>query len=1083
MSPKLSPGAGVRAEVRWEVSTPEQLQGLLQAPLPLGLAEGATEHGFHRDAFLDTEDGWLRDRGITCRFRLTSEDRRLLTLSVRGPAGRGAAPVWQRYDAETDAYDAFDAVRGATEPARRLRAMLDPERLSVQLALATERSTRRTARRWLQRAEFEFVYDIASLERGSLRRQFCELKVRRVSDGRPTLVAIASAVQHLHNLRPTITAKIDRARRLNATIRREAERRAVETGGAVALVVVDRGRIACNRVAGELQLPMSTGSGEGAARYVLTESFASGVGELRLLGIIPAAVERPQLEVWLAIRQRRDQDPRRTSSIEWLRIEELTAQVGTPDLVDSRTIAALLLAARSDVLTTRTPVTVHAMSLADSRASAIAAARPVTPPTATAMTPNDEPFGVSPRLLDGDRSLLEFNARVLAMAEDARTPLLERMRYIGIVAANLDEFFMVRVSALKRLALEVTGERNVHERTPDEQLADLRVTIEQIIARQERCCAECFGALVPHGMRLARLDDLPVAARLQLREYFRKAVQPALTPHAMTEAPGYPAPTVASGALSMLVVTKDPQTGPMHLASLRIPSSLPRFVPLPDEGCVVPIEEIVRDEVDALYPGRAVIQAYVFRVTRAGALDVNEAESGNLLQAIEEDARRRRTNAIVRVEVERAMPSQLRTLLLEELRLDSGAEPLLLGPSDVYEASLLVDLGALRELAASGGNGLTFPPHEPRVPFPPDTSIIALLKQQDLLVHHPYEDFGATVLRFLEEAADDPKVITIKATLYRSGENSPIVETLIRAAGTGKEVVTFVELKARFDEERNALWARRLTSSGVHVIYGLVGLKNHAKMLLVTRREDDTIRRYVHIGTGNYHAATARLYTDLGLFSADEDLTADISDLFNELTGSSQWPRGAYRRILVAPHQLLPSLLSRVQREITHAREGRGGRIRVKINGLSDSEMIDALYEASRAGVEIDLIVRGICRLRPGVPGLSERIRVWSILGRFLEHARIYHFANGGDDEYFIGSADWRARNVRRRIEVVAPVASVACRARLDQILERELTDTAAWRLNADGSYERAPSPPTPGSAPQLAGLAGTEAAREAMAS
>ena len=1063
-------------EVRWEVPTPELLQELIAARLPLGLRSTAPAHVFHRDVFLDTDEGSLREQGITCRFRLTSDDRRLLTVSVREPAvrGRAGAVIWQRYDAPAAELDPLEAARGTTEPARRLRAMIDPARLRVDLALSTERHVRCGDARFLRRGRFEFVYDSVTVEQGPVRRRFYEMKARRLVKGRPALAAVAEALQAQYDIRPTIVAKIDRARQLRTTIMREAELRSLDRGGVVALVAVEAGRVACRQVNGELRLPTGIGSGEGAARHLLSESFGSGVGDLRLLGTLPASAARPRLEVWLAARQRRQHDAP-GASIEWLSVEEVTTRAGTTELTDPATIAALLLAARAGALATRAAMATAPSDRAAGESPRAPAAKPRRP-----SSPNEYLAGTE-RLLDGSRSLLEFNSRVLAMAEDARTPLLERLRYVAIVSMNLDELFMVRVSALKRRVLAVTGERSVAERTPDEQLADLRERIEALTRRQEHACTESLAALAAHGSGVVRLDEVDAAARLKLREYFRTAIQPALTPHAITEAPGYPAPRVASGALSLLVVIKDPQTGPLHLASLRIPPSLPRFVRVPDARTFVPIEEIVRDEVDALYPGRAVIQAHVFRATRAGEIDVNEAESGNLLQAIEEDARRRLTNPIVRVEVERSMPQQLRGLLLQELRLDAAGEQLLLGPADVYESSPLVDFGALRELAELPLPELRFPLFEPLSPFREDEKIVDTVRERDRLVHLPYEDFDATVLRFLDEAAADPAVITIKATLYRAGGSSPIVDTLVRAAEAGKEVVAFVELKARFDEERNAQWARRLTSAGAHVIYGLVGLKNHAKMLLVVRREGDGVRKYAQISTGNYHAANARVYTDLGLFSAEEELTADVSDLFNELTGSSQWPRGTYRRLLVAPHQLLSALVARVQREIAHARAGRGGRIRLKLNGISDIELIDALYEASRAGVDIDLIVRGLCLLRPGVPGLSERIRVTSLVGRFLEHARIYHFGNGGDDEYLIGSADWRARNVRRRIEVVAPITDPACRRRLEQILERELSDASAWLLRADGHYERAESVPTPGSEAQLLALAETTLAREAV--
>jgi polyphosphate kinase len=401
------------------------------------------------------------------------------------------------------------------------------------------------------------------------------------------------------------------------------------------------------------------------------------------------------------------------------------------------------------------------------------------------------------------------------------------------------------------------------------------------------------------------------------------------------------------------------------------------------------------------------------------------------------------------------MPPGLRTALIDELRFEGSEELLPLGADDVYESEVPLDLTGLRELASLSIPPLRFPAAQSRVPFQPDLSVFAIVRERDRLVHHPYDAFSSSVQRFVEEAANDPAVTTIKVTLYRAGERSPIVDALVAAAASGKDVSAFVELKARFDEERNVRWAQQLRGAGVHVVHGVAGLKTHAKIALVVRHEDGMLRRYVHIGTGNYNAGTARIYTDLGLFSADETLAADVSDLFNELTGSSTHPRGEYKRLLVAPHAMLPQLLARIDREAQNARQGRASGIRVKVNGLSDDEIIEALYRASGAGVDIDLIVRGVCRLRPGVPGMSERIRVRSILGRFLEHARIYRFENAGDPEYFIGSADWRPRNLRRRVETVASIADSECRARLDVLLERELADPSAWELAASGAYHR----------------------------
>ncbi len=445
-------------------------------------------------------------------------------------------------------------------------------------------------------------------------------------------------------------------------------------------------------------------------------------------------------------------------------------------------------------------------------------------------------------------------------------------------------------------------------------------------------------------------------------------------------------------------------------------------------------------------------------MTRAAELDLTDEDAGNLLQAVEESVGRRARNAVVRVEVEHSMPQPVRERLLWELRFERGADAGAVRESDLVDVSGLVDLRAVRELTGCPVAGGRYPELQGRNPWPADRELWPVLRERDVLVYHPYDGFGDTTARFFSDAADDPAVEAIRLTLYRVGDRSPIVDALLRALEHGKEVAIFVELKARFDETRNVGWVRRLEEAGAAVVYGVVGLKNHAKVGLVLRRESDGLRRYVHVSTGNYNATTARFYTDLGLFTTDEEIGADVHDLFNQLTGSSRAPSGSFRRLAVAPETLLPWLLGCIAREAGHARAGRPARIRAKLNGLADSEVIRALYEASRAGVSIDLVVRGLCTLRPGLPGHSERIRVLSRLGRFLEHARVYHFGNGGADQYYIGSADWRPRNLRRRIEVVAPVTDPDARGALDRLLESELSDPEAWRLRADGGYEHVSS-------------------------
>ncbi|MGH7607736.1 MAG: polyphosphate kinase 1, partial [Gemmatimonadales bacterium] len=492
------------------------------------------------------------------------------------------------------------------------------------------------------------------------------------------------------------------------------------------------------------------------------------------------------------------------------------------------------------------------------------------------------------------------------------------------------------------------------------------------------------------------------------------------------------------------------------------PEVVPRLLAAGDPLRLLPVEELVRANLDLLLPDRAIVSAHAFRVTRSGDLQLDETSTANFLQAIDVELGRRELLPVVRIEIEAGTPAALQDLLQRELRFEESERESTLCPADVYPADDAgpLDLGGLREIAATPALA-DYPPFTPRAPFAAlPRTVAAQLDERDVLVHHPYDAFDAGFARFIAEAADDPDVQAIKLTLYRPGGPSAIADALRRAAAGGKDVAVLVELKARFDEARNIAWARDLERDGIHVVTGLVSLKTHAKLALVVRRVPGGVRRYAHIGSGNYNPATALVYTDLGLFTADPRITADVHALFNELTGSTHAPRPRLRHLLVAPATLLDGLLARIGREADHARAGRPARIRAKLNGLADASVIQALYRASQAGVDIELVVRGICTLRPGVPGLSERIRVVSILGRFLEHARIYHFGNGGADEYYIGSADWRPRNLRRRVEVVAPVFDAAAQRRLDAILTTELGDPAAWTLAPDGSYDRLPSPP-----------------------
>lgn len=658
-------------------------------------------------------------------------------------------------------------------------------------------------------------------------------------------------------------------------------------------------------------------------------------------------------------------------------------------------------------------------------------------------------------LLNRELSWLEFNSRVLHEAEDERTPLLERLKFVAIYGSNLDEFYMVRVAGLRRqlAAGVVAAHADGLTAATQLELIDLRVR-----ALQERARMLLEETLLPRlaqvGIHLKSPAALTETERATVAAFFDQQVFPVLTPLAVD--PGHPFPYISNLTISLAVELRDPERGEVHFARVKVPKSLPRWVPTGAPFTYVPMEQLLAARLDQLFPGMDVLGCYTFRLTRYSDLDITHTdEPEDLLAMIEEQLFQRRFGEVVRLEVERGTPHHLRALLLDELRATEAPEMAPLSEREVHESGPFLDVGDLMALAT-----LEFPEHRdpPLIPVVPpelrDTtrSIFDVIRENEILVHHPFESFGASVETFIESAARDEQTLAIKMTLYRTSGDGAIVQALTEAAQRGKQVAVLVELQARFDEVNNIAWARTLESFGVHVVYGLPGLKTHTKTALVVRKEEEGIRRYVHIGTGNYNTRTARLYTDLGLITCDEAIGADISDLFNALTGYSR--QREYRRLLVAPVNMRARILELIRRETAHALAGRPGRIIAKMNSLVDDECIRALYEASGAGVEVDLIIRGICCLRPGVPGLSERIRVISIIGRFLEHSRLWMFGNDGASEYYFGSADWMPRNLDRRVEVVTPVANPVFQRRLQGILDICLGDNRqAWELAADGSY------------------------------
>jgi polyphosphate kinase len=656
--------------------------------------------------------------------------------------------------------------------------------------------------------------------------------------------------------------------------------------------------------------------------------------------------------------------------------------------------------------------------------------------------------------LNRELSWLEFNRRVLHEAVDSRTPLLERLKFLSIFCSNLDEFFQVRVAGLKQQVAAGIVERTADGMTPEAQLHRISTVVREAMDQHRRCLTqEVLPGLAERGVRLEQdLTGLSRGDREHLDQYFHSNVFPVLTPLAVD--PGHPFPYISNLSLSIAVVLRGAD-GEERFARVKVPKIIPRWVPLTTPHHFVPLEQVIGANLESLFPGIEILGWYLFRITRNTDLQIESSdEAEDLLSIIQEEVRNRRFAEVVRIEVHASMPVSLRQLLLAEFSEQQEPPALPLTAEDLYEVQGLMDTADLLSLSTLDIPAL----HDPV--FHPGTqprlavvrNIFDVIREGDLFLHHPYDSFASSVERFIQTAAEDPDVVAIKLTLYRTGGDSSIARLLAQAAERGKQVAVLIELQARFDEENNIIWAQRLEDVGVHVSYGVPGLKTHAKVMLVVRREGDTMRRYVHIGTGNYNPKTARVYTDFGLLSADPQLGADLSDLFNVLTGFAA-PAG-YRKLLVAPRGMRSGFLEKIRREIAHRREGRPARIVAKMNALVDPEIIIALYEASQDGVPIDLIVRGICCLRPGLPGVSETIRVISIVGRFLEHSRAFYFLNGGDEEVYIGSADWMPRNLDRRIEAVAPIDDPAHRHTLRGLLRLMWEDNRqAWDLTPDGTY------------------------------
>ena len=670
----------------------------------------------------------------------------------------------------------------------------------------------------------------------------------------------------------------------------------------------------------------------------------------------------------------------------------------------------------------------------------------------------------------GDRELdwLAFNERVLELAEDTSLPLLERVRFLAIFASNLDEFVMVRVAGLKRriaTGMAVTAASGL---SPHQVLDAISAKSHELMARHaEVFTSSVQPALGAEGITLVHWDDLGADEQDRLRKFFRRQIYPVLTPLAVD--PAHPFPYISGLSLNLAVVVVNPTTGKEHFARVKVPPLLPRFIAVDARGrpsapssrtadpgrgptSFVPLEDVIAVHLDALFPGMEVREHHTFRVTRNEDVEVEEDDAENILQAMEKELLRRRFGSAVRLEVARDIAPRVRELLIRELGVEESEVYELPAPLDLTGLTLIAELDR-PELAYERFIGGTHR-HLAEVESATATNVFAAIRRRDILLHHPYDSFATSVQAFLAQAAADPNVLAIKQTLYRTSGDSPIVDSLIDAAEAGKQVLALVEIKARFDEQANIDWARQLEQAGVHVVYGIVGLKTHAKLSLVVRQEPDGLRRYCHVGTGNYNPKTARLYEDLGVLTCDPEVGQDLTRLFNQLSGYA--PKARFNRLLVAPRTMRAGLIEKIDAEAANRRAGGEAWIRIKVNSIVDEATIDALYRASQAGVPVDLLVRGICAVRPGVPGLSETIRVRSILGRFLEHARLFAFASGGEPRIYIGSADLMHRNLDRRVETLVSITDPEHVTELLELMDLSMDDrTASWHLRPEGTWQR----------------------------
>jgi polyphosphate kinase len=864
------------------------------------------------------------------------------------------------------------------------------------------------------------------------------------------LTGLIDELERLHGLHVILADRASRALDLLSELDMERLVARVRSAREVAVLPYSQGRVALHHMESGYRVASGLGSGAEACRRVLRELFGSGQGRIRLLDRDQGFATLPAIETWLA----EGFVPGETrASLVWVELAELVENAAAPELRDARTLAALHAAVRTGI-PDRDP------------------ARGWTPdPTGVdengpaplgrddKLAPSDKQDDFDPEqavppehLLNMEMSRLAFDERILSIVEDKSYPLLERVRFLSMFGQRQDDFFMTRVAGFKEQASSGRNRLTMDGMSPPEQLDAIAIRARFMSDKAHRLLRdELLPELEKHGIRIVSWDDLDQEERRHLRSTYARHVEAVLTPVASDES--HPFPHVRNLRPAIATTLRLPESRIDRFAAIELPGELPRFVPLGNGRHFVPLKDVIVAALPELYPGMTVDSAHAFRVTRSAQMTIRGESVSDILQVVRESVVRRPFGPPVRLQVEREMPSEVQRMLLRELAYERKEIKTRLGTEDVYPVDWAVDLASLAELAKVDEPALRFEPLERTNPLPADRSVFELLREDDRLMRFPGDSFEDTVERFLMEAALDPDTASIKITLYRTSQSSGIVKALHEASARGKEVVALVELKASFDEARNIEWAKELEEAGATVVFTPARYKVHAKIALVARREGDQIRRYAYIGTGNLNASTAASYVDVGILTADQSVAGQVGSVFNLLTGYA--PGVEDTDLLVAPFNMRSRIIALIEGEVEKARAGQGGLIRGQLNGLSDRELIAALYRASREGVRIELAVREICALRPGVSGVSENIRIVSLLGRFLQHARIFQFGEGDDATVLIGSSDWRPRNLARRVELAAPIRNLEHRRVLMGMLDEVLTHPAAWELRSDGAWVR----------------------------